>query len=122
EAKLVLDRHLFMGGDNLQISPEKWLYEYRDPIPCLAEGGKPPGDYCIDFPAKFTAYQHGYDNFLSIESPLEQITVRAKGSEIEYYDVIIIGSGMGGGVLADALSERGARTLVLDSGGLWFPV
>jgi choline dehydrogenase-like flavoprotein len=44
------------------------------------------------------------------------------GSEGENYDVIVIGSGMGGGVLADALSECAIRTLILDAGGLWFPV
>jgi choline dehydrogenase-like flavoprotein len=108
DASLVLDRTMFMIEDNVQLTPDKLEYNLNDDD--------------VHFPSKPSAYVHGYDNFLSIESPLEQFTVRAKGSESEDYDVIIIGSGMGGGVLADALSDRGARTLVLDAGGLWFPV
>jgi hypothetical protein len=37
------------------------------------------------------------------------------------YDVIVIGSGAGGGILADALSDRGVRTLVLEAGSYLFP-
>ena len=37
------------------------------------------------------------------------------------YDVIIIGSGMGGGILADEVSDLGFRVLVLEAGGLLFP-
>jgi hypothetical protein len=39
----------------------------------------------------------------------------------EPFDVIVIGSGMGGGVLADALSDLGRRVLVLEAGGFLFP-
>lgn len=34
------------------------------------------------------------------------------------YDVIVIGSGMGGGILADACSDAGLKTLVLEAGSL----
>ena len=37
------------------------------------------------------------------------------------YDVVIIGSGMGGGTLADSLSDAGVKTLVLEAGGLRLP-
>jgi hypothetical protein len=37
------------------------------------------------------------------------------------YDVIVIGSGMGGGILADTLADQGVHTLVLEAGGLVFP-
>ena len=37
------------------------------------------------------------------------------------YDVIIVGSGIGGGILADEVSDLGFRVLVLEAGGLLFP-
>src|SRR5690606_37543616 len=35
---------------------------------------------------------------------------------IEHFDIIIIGTGAGGGTMARALSDSGARTLVLERG------
>jgi GMC oxidoreductase len=37
------------------------------------------------------------------------------------YDVIVVGSGFGGGILADEVSDLGFRVLVLEAGGLLFP-
>jgi hypothetical protein len=37
------------------------------------------------------------------------------------YDVIVVGSGIGGGILADEVSDLGFRVLVLEAGGLLFP-
>ena len=38
----------------------------------------------------------------------------------EHYDVIVVGSGAGGGTLTHALAPTGARILLLERGG-WLP-
>lgn len=48
-------------------------------------------------------------------------TFFAPDLEGQNYDVIVVGSGIGGGTLAEALSDRGLRTLVLEAGSYLFP-
>ncbi len=54
---------------------------------------------------------------------LGQVQARYFGATpgTEPYDVIVIGSGIGGGVVADQLSDVGCRVLVLEAGGYLFP-
>ena len=75
----------------------------------------------IHFPAAVSRFLHGYDNFHVDRTKLAQDGVPRNTREDILYDVIIIGSGMGGGSLADALSDAGIKTLVLEAGGLTLP-
>ena len=75
----------------------------------------------IQFPTSVNRFLHGYDNFQLDRTKLAQDGVPRNTREDILYDVIIIGSGMGGGSLADALSDAGIKTLVLEAGGLTLP-
>jgi hypothetical protein len=75
----------------------------------------------IHFPPAVDRFRHGYDNFQIDRTKLAQDDVPRNTREDILYDVIIIGSGMGGGSLADALSDAGVKTLVLEVGGLTLP-
>lgn len=67
-------------------------------------------------------YHHGYDNLRVNENEAQQSTLRKNYDDTLLWDVIIIGSGMGGGVLADHLTDvtfngvKKPRVLVLDAG------
>lgn len=75
----------------------------------------------IHFPIAASRFRHGYDNFHIDRTKLAQDGVPRNTREDIFYDVIVIGSGMGGGSLADALADAGAKTLVLEAGGLTLP-
>ena len=75
----------------------------------------------IQFPPVVGRFRHGLDNFRVERTKMAQDGVPRNTREDISYDVIIIGSGMGGGPLADALSDAGVRTLVLEAGGLTLP-
>lgn len=103
--KFVLDRAHWMSGADLLLddaSDQEWS----------------------EADVRFSGYQkkfpHGYDNLRVSEDEGQQAVVHSNYDEEILYDVIIIGSGMGGGTLADALTDRGVKTLVLDAGSLDF--
>ncbi len=106
ELKFVLDRAHWMHGGNLTVPTSQDSF--------FNEGQ-------ISFPAAPGRFRHGYDNFNIDDSRAAQDGVPGNTREDIDYDVIVIGSGAGGGTLADALSDAGVRTLVLEAGGLTFP-
>lgn len=109
KAKFVVDRRWFMEGDDLRIAAG--VDEHRS----FDESE-------VSFPMTPRAFRHGIDRFSTVGSSFERLTPVTRGTEAELYDVIVIGSGMGGGVLADALSDRSVRTLVLEAGTVAFPM
>ncbi len=106
EFKFVLDQAYWMNGFNLNISTS------TDAFFTEAQ---------IQFPSVLNRYKHGYDNFHIDRTRIGQDGIPNNTREDIEYDVIVIGSGIGGGILADALSDSGIKTLVLEAGGLTFP-
>ena len=66
-----------------------------------------------------------YKRFIAAKSPAQQRLIRQyKGTKTKF-DIVIVGSGVGGGVLADALAqlakEKNLRILVLEAGSFLYP-
>ena len=104
--KFVLDGEHWMQGADLVVS---------------TSGDHSFDENAIQFPPVVGRFRHGLDNFRVERTKMAQDGVPRNTREDIFYDVIIIGSGMGGGPLADALSDAGVRTLVLEAGGLTLP-
>ncbi len=65
-----------------------------------------------------------YEGLVAAASPAQQRLVAQYGGRRADFDVVVVGSGMGGGVLADRLAERVGRTqriLVIEAGSYLFP-
>lgn len=106
EFKFLLDgRHWMLGGNLRLFSPVPWIFKDQDvrfdPVPAR-------------FPLPF-------DCLRVQENDEQQQRIRSDYSSSTEHEVIIIGSGISGGVLADELSDKGIRTLVLDAGSLDIP-
>ncbi len=97
--KFFLENLYWMSGDNLFISnpAEGGVYTYED----------------IDFPP--------IDELVVENGVVQQMFFQPNLDETKEYDVIVIGSGMGGGILADELSDLGLDVLVLEAGSYLFP-
>lgn len=106
EFKFILDRTYWMDGFNFNISTNADAFFTETQV---------------QFPASPDRYLHGYDNFHIDKTRIAQDGIPNNTREDIEYDVIVIGSGIGGGVLADALADSGVKTLVLEAGGLTFP-
>ncbi len=74
----------------------------------------------ITFPHSVPRFHHGYDNFRLERTKQAQEAVPRNTQDV-LYDVIVIGSGMGGGTLADHLADAHVNTLILEAGGLTLP-
>lgn len=75
----------------------------------------------VVFPEIPPRFIHGLENLRVCEDQQQQNVMPVVAQEATDWDVIVIGSGMGGGTLADALtdhSQKKPRVLVLEAGSL----
>ncbi len=76
----------------------------------------------VQFSVVETRFLHSYENLRIADEVQQQNLLRVnchEPSENEGWDIVIIGAGMGGGILADALTDipgKKLRVLVLDAG------
>lgn len=59
-----------------------------------------------------------YSEITAVANDLSNTYFKPNYDESVEYDVIVIGSGIGGGILADATSDSGKKTLVIEAGQL----
>ena len=76
----------------------------------------------ISFPDGYKKrYSHGIERLLNEETDFTRRYVPSNLDTEQEYEVIVIGSGMGGGILADQLSDSGVSVLVLEAGTVHSP-
>jgi choline dehydrogenase-like flavoprotein len=98
--KFVLENTYWMIGEN----------QFLQPIPGQTYVLAAPG---VQFPPM---------QELRIENPsVQQMFFKPNLNEAKLYDAVIIGSGIGGGILADQLSDLNLDVLVLEAGSYLFP-
>lgn len=111
EFKFLLDREVWQAGPNLVVTPPPpgggaVIYTAASP------GGGGGGEVVFDPSTALPDAEAGVVSRTFFAPTLDSERV---------WDVVVVGSGVGGGVVADALSDRGVRTLVLEAGSYLFP-
>ena len=101
--KFVVDGVHWMLGADRTLSPDENHNLHED---------------AVTFPPVESRLVIPYDNFpLRTDHDVHQVLVQNTNERVTY-DAIVIGSGMGGGILADRLSDNDVKTLLLEAGGL----
>jgi choline dehydrogenase-like flavoprotein len=98
--KLVLEREYWMLGNNLRLPAVRAGDDF------VFDGG------AVQFPP--------LGEVLIENGRFQQLFFKPSFDEEKVYDVIVIGSGVGGGIVADELADRGAQVLLLEAGSALF--
>jgi choline dehydrogenase-like flavoprotein len=106
EMKFLLDGTFWMSGFNMTL-PNTSDHHFDE--------------QSIQFPGASLRPLHRYDNLRTENTVQQQERIRSNLRSGIVYDVVVVGSGFGGGVLADALSDKGRNVLVLEAGSLIYP-
>jgi len=98
--KFVLETTYWMNGQNLQIFP-------------TANANFVFNEVAVQFPL--------IDEMVVENSHVQRLFFPPNLNENQRFDVIVIGSGVGGGIVADQCSDQGLNVLVLEAGSYLFP-
>ncbi len=104
-----------MEKDKIIVSKDHWIVVSNDHQVITFT------DQDISFPNYKTRYPHGIENLLNEETDFSRRYVPSNLDTDQEYDVIVVGSGMGGGILADQLSDSGVSVLVVEAGSVHLP-
>ena len=103
ELKFVLDGTWWASGDNLKMASE------------------PGATYTYDEGAFSFEIENGLTDILVERSAVQQRFFPRVADRVRPWDVIVIGSGMGGGIVANQLAHQNLDVLVLEAGSYLFP-
>jgi choline dehydrogenase-like flavoprotein len=121
EWRFTLEKANYRAGLTFKFLPDKEHWMTGSDLHLDGPQSQTFSEQEVSFSGYSPKFSLNYDNLRVSEDETQQAILHSNYDETIVYDVIIVGSGMGGGILADALTDRGKKTLVLDVGSLDFP-